>query len=222
MTTYYRENVNNKNISEEKNITKKNPVKVDVYHGSGSRFDKFDQKQSRIHNDFMGGGIGYFTDHKGVAKTYAKSMAKRAATKEKKSDAAPRLYHTTLNMKNVFDVDHEFHGEKLKKLLPDDHESFARGAGLMKLGTDRHKVISDLKSGNVKLTGHQVFKGLSSGGINTAKARDHLRSHGYDGLRYNGGVNMDMSQKHNVYIPYDADSITINKRTRLVKKTTNG
>lgn len=196
-----------------------NPVNVDVYHGSGSHFSKFDQKNARIPNDFMGGGIAYFTDHKDVAKTYASSMAKRA-TKNKESDAHPRLYHTTLKMNNVFDVDHKFSGDKLKNVLPDekDHESFARGAGLMKLGVDRHKVLANLKDGNVELTGHQVFKGLSRGGIDTAKARDHLISKGYDGLRYNGGVNMDMTTKHNVYIPYHADSITINRRTKLVKK----
>jgi hypothetical protein len=30
-----------------------------VYHGSGAKFDQFDQKKSRIPNDFYGGGVAY-------------------------------------------------------------------------------------------------------------------------------------------------------------------
>jgi hypothetical protein len=186
-----------------------NPVNVDVYHGSGKKFDKFDQRQARIPNDHMGGGIAYFTDNKDVAGTYAKSMAKTQKTK------TPHVYHSTLSMNNVFDVDHEFSGDKLKHVLPDDereHENFARGAGLLKLGgPDKYSVLSKLRSGQTKLTGAQVFKGLSRGNVDTAKARDHLISKGYDGIRYNGGENMDMATRHNVYMPYNADSIKINK-----------
>ena len=184
-----------------------NPIKVQAYHGSGRKFDEFDQRQARIKNDFYGGGIGYFTSNPDVAATYAKSMSKETKT--------PHVYHTTLNMNNVFDVDHKFSGEKLKGILPDDVESFARGAGLMKLGTDKYKVLSDLKSGNTELTGHQVFKGLSRGMNDTAKARDHLISKGYDGIRYNGGENMKMATKHDVYIPYRADSIEIKKVEKI-------
>lgn len=184
---------------------------VNLYHGAGARFDKFDSKHNRVANDHMGGGVGYFTDDHEVAKTYARDASKR------KNGSQPFVYHTTVNMKNVFDVDHEFTGHKLKHVLPDDHEEFARGAGLLNYGSDKYKVLSDLKSGNAKLTGHQVFKGLSRGNVNTAKAREHLKSKGYDGLRYNGGDNMNQ-KKHNVYIPYHDDAIKINKRTVLVKK----
>ena len=192
-----------------------NPVEVDAYHGSGHLFRKFDQKHARIPNDHMGGGVGYFTDHHDVSKTYARSMARHAKT------STPYVYHTKLKMKNVFDVDHEFHGDKLKHVLPDDpkhHEQFARSAGLMKPGTNRHQVLNDLKDGKHKLTGKQVFFGLSHGGINTAKAREHLIKKGYDGIRYNGGENMNMATRHNVYMPYDADSIKIHKITQLVNK----
>lgn len=191
-----------------------NPVEVDVYHGSGSKFNGFDQSKARIRNDHMGGGVGYFTDNHSVAKTYAKSMAKSQKTN------TPYIYHTKLKMNKVFDVDHEFTGDKLKHILPHEkeHEDFARGAGLLKLGDDKHKVLSNLRSGNVKLSGHQVFKGLSKGNVNTAKARSHLMSKGYDGMRYNGGENMNMDTKHNVYMPYNSDSIKINKITKLVKK----
>jgi hypothetical protein len=194
-----------------------NPVEVDAYHGSGKLFKKFEQKHARIQNDFFGGGIGYFTDHHGVGKTYAKSMARSQKTN------TPYVYHTKLKMKNVFDVDHEFTGDHLKHLLPDDekeHERFARGAGLMRAGADRFKVLNDLKTGSHKLTGKQVFFGLSHGGINTAKARDHLIKKGYDGIRYNGGENMGMDTRHNVYMPYNADSIKIHKITTITKKIT--
>ncbi|MDR3503048.1 MAG: hypothetical protein P4L79_10760 [Legionella sp.] len=190
--------------------TTQNPVNVNVYHGSGQVFDKFDQSKSRIENDHMGGGVGYFTSNPDVAKTYAKSMAR-------KSNTEPQVYHTNLKMKNVFDVDHEFTGDKLKHVLPDDHEGFARGAGLMKVGGDKYKTLNDLKDGKLNLKGHEVFKGLSRGGVNTAGARQHLIKKGYDGMRYNGGVNMDMATKHDVYMPYNANSITIKKREPVNK-----
>lgn len=196
-------------IKEANESFDKNPVQVDAYHGSGSRFSQFRQDHARIPNDYYGGGIGYFTDNKEVGKTYARNMGKKTGEN--------MLYHTTLRMNNVFDVDHKFSGEKLKAILPhpSQHEDFARGAGLMRLGTDKYKVLSDLKSGNMTLTGDEVFKGLSRGMVNTAAARSHLISKGYDGIRYNGGTNMNMATKHNVYMPYNASSITINKRFKV-------
>ena len=199
-------------IKEAYLIESANPVSVDVYHGSGKLFRKFDQQNARIPNDFYGGGQGYFTDHKGVGTQYAKAMSKYHKTN------TPYLYHTTLKMNNVFDVDHHFTGDKLKHVLPDDpkhHEDFARGAGLLHVGADKYDVLAKLKSGSLKLTGKQVFNGLS-GGVNTAKAREHLIKKGYDGLRYNGGENME-AVKHNVYIPYNASSIKINKISKIVK-----
>jgi len=196
-------------IEEVNEALGQNPVQVDAYHGSGRRFSQFKQAHARIPNDYYGGGIGYFTDSKEVGKTYAKNMGKKTGNNI--------LYHTTLKMDNVFDVDHTFSGEKLRAILPhpSQHEDFARGAGLMKLGTDKYKVLSDLRSGNISLTGDQIFKGLSRGMVNTAAARQHLISKGYDGLRYNGGTNMKMATKHNVYIPYNASGITINKRFKV-------
>jgi hypothetical protein len=192
-----------------------NPVKVNAYHGSNKRFSKFDQKLATIPNDYYGGGVAYTTDSPKVGISYAKTMTRARKT------GSPHVYHVGLDMKNVFDVDHEFTGDKLKHVLPDnekEHENFARGAGLLRLGgEDKYKVLSKLRSGEMKLTGAQVFKGLSGGMINTARARDHLIRKGYDGLRYNGGENMD-TERHNVYIPYNADSITINKVSKVVKK----
>lgn len=176
-----------------------------VYHGSGSRFSKFEQSKARIANDFYGGGVAYFTDDLGVGITYAKSMAKK--TKED-----PIVYTVKLKLNKIFDVDAVFTGKELIDILPSDIEDFARGAGLLGLNSDKYKVLADLKSGKVKLTGDQVFKGLSKGMNTTAKARQHLINNGYDGLRYNGGVNMGMAKKHNVYLAYDAKDIEIIKR----------
>lgn len=182
-----------------------------VYHGSGSKFDKFDQNKARITNDFYGGGVAYFTDNLGVAKTYAKSMAR-------KTNDEPRIYTVKLTMSKVFDVDDIFSGKDLVNILPKDVEDFARGAGLLGLNSDKYMVLSNLKSGNMKLSGDQVFKGLSKGMNATAKARDHLISKGYDGLRYNGGVNMGMATKHSVYLSYDAKDIEIQKKQVIRKK----
>ena len=191
-----------------------NPVSVDTYHGSGRLFGKFDPSKARVKNDNYGGGI-YTTDSKKVGISYAKTMARQQKT------GTPHLYHTGLDMKNVFDVDHEFTGDKLKHVLPDDekkHEDFARGAGLLRLGgEDKYSVLSKLRRGELKLTGDQVFKGLSRGGVNTAYARSHLINKGYDGLRYNGGENMN-TERHNVYIPYNTDSISIKKVSKIVNK----
>ena len=183
-----------------------NPVNTFAYHGTDKNFDKFNQGAARIVNDHMGGGVGYFTSNPDVAKTYARSMARKNESNN------PQLYHTNLNMKNVFDVDHDFTGDKLKHVLPSDVEGFARGAGLLKVGQDKYTTLNKLRDGELNLKGHEVFKGLSRGGVDTARAREHLISKGYDGMRYNGGLNMNMDTRHDVYMPYHPDAITINKR----------
>lgn len=172
-----------------------------VYHGSGSVFEKFDQGKARIANDYFGGGVAYFTDDFPVGITYAKSMAKK--TKEQ-----PIVYTVKLSLKKVFDVDDFFNGKNLISILPANLDDFARGAGLMTMTADKYKVLYDIKNGLINMTGHQVFLGLSRGMNNTAAARKHLTAKGYDGLRYNGGVNMG-AKRHNVYLAYDANDIQI-------------
>ena len=183
-----------------------------AYHGSNAKFAKFDQGKARIINDFYGGGVAYFTSNKDIAKTYANSMVK--------SKGGERyIYEVELSLKKIFDVDHKFTGKELTKFFDaKEAEDFARGAGLMKAGSDRYVVIGKLKDGDYELTGDQVFKGLSRGMVNTAKARQKLISLGYDGLRYNGGLNMNAATKHDVYLVYNADDIKIKKLFKVVKK----
>ena len=178
-----------------------------VYHGTNARFDKFDQRKSRIVNDNYGGGVAYFTDGLSLAITYAKNMAK-------KQGGDPLVYTVELKLSKLFDVDHEFTGKELVNILPSDVNDFGRGAGLLRLGSDEYKIISNLKSGNMKLTGEQVYRGLSKGNTQTAKARDHLIEKGYDGLRYN----MPVTPKQSVYLAYDAKDITITKRQKVAVK----
>lgn len=188
----------------------KNPVTVTAYHGSGHKFTEFSQIHAKIPNDFYGGGIGYFTDSHPIAKTYAVASSKITRT--------PHVYHTELNMQNVFDVDHKFSGKKLIRLLPKDTKEFAKSAGLLNASNmdNENSILGSLERGDIELTGHQLFWGLSKGGTKTAQARDHLiKRGGYDGLRYNGGVNMNQETRHNVYIPYNAASIKIHKVERL-------
>jgi len=180
-----------------------------AYHGSNSRFSKFDAKKARIPNDFYGGGIAYFTDDLKIGIQYAKGMSKKTGE--------PLVYTVKLTFKKLFDVDDIFTGKDLINILPDDIDSFARGAKLMSGSKDKFEVMVELKRGDIKLTGDQVWKGLSLGQVNTAKAREYLISKGYDGLRYNGGVNMGM-KKHSVYLAYYPKSITIEKRQKLAKK----
>lgn len=175
-----------------------------VYHGTASKFKRFEQSKARVLNDFFGGGVAYFTADKSVAKTYA-----NAARKRLKKDMGI-VYVCKVSFKNVFDVDRKYSGQELVRLLPDDVESFVRGSGIA-AGTDRDKLLtamSRVERGDIELTGRQVFDGLSRGMVNTAKTRDHLMKLGFDALRYNGGENMD-DKRHDVYIAYYADDIKI-------------
>jgi hypothetical protein len=176
-----------------------------LYHGTNARFAQFDQSKSRIVNDFYGGGVAYFTDNLSVAKNYAKSAAKKSGD--------PIVYEVTFNPAKIFDVDDIFTGNDLIKFFSKrESEQFARGAGLLNLGADKYTVLDALEEGKLKLTGDQVFRGLSGGMIKTAAAREKLKQLGYEGLRYNGGVNMGMATKHSVYLAYHAYQIRITER----------
>lgn len=197
-----------KTTNESKVLVESKGFNGIVYHGSNAVFKKFEQSKSRIPNDFYGGGVAYFTDNLKVAATYARSMTKNYG-------GEPIIYTVELNFENLFDVDDVFTGKELVDILPKDLDSFARGAGLLGLDADQYKVLGNLKVGNIKLSGDQVFKGLSKGMNTTANARQHLISKGFDGLRYNGGDNMGMAIKHNVYLAYDVNDITMKKGQRL-------
>lgn len=183
-----------------------------VYHGSGTKFDKFDQRKARVANDFYGGGVAYFTNDQKVGIQYAKSMAKVAKT------TTPYVYTVKLKLKKIFDVDHEFAGQELIDILPKDLDKFMRGAGLLGLQANEVMIRYKLEKGKMSLTGDEIFKGLSSGMNQTAATREYLISKGYDGLRYNGGLNMNMRTKHDVYLAYDATDIEIIKVQKVVPK----
>ena len=174
-----------------------------LYHGTNQLFDKFDQNKSRVLDDYYGGGVAYFTDTLKVAHRYAKSMVN-------KYKGEPYVIEANLNLGNVFDVDQQFTGKDLTKFVGQkkDVEDFARGAGLLKYGVDKYQVMASLESGNERLTGEQVFKGLSLGMKQTAKAREKLKKLGYDTLRYNGGGE-GITTKHSVYIAFYNTNITI-------------
>lgn len=181
-------------------------MKITAYHGSNMRFATFDDRLARIVNDFYGGGIAYFTESMDVAKSYASNMFR-------KYGGDRYVYETDLDLSKIFDVDQEFKGQELIKLVGKMNlETFARGARLLPLGSDRLKVLASLREGSMVLTGHQVFMGLSNGMKNTAEARKMLMNAGYDGLRYNGGQNMGMATRHNVYLAYYPRSVQIKKR----------
>lgn len=175
-----------------------------AYHGTNSRFDRFDKSKARIRNDLYGGGIAYFTDSLDIGKSYARTMSKK--------DGIPIVYEVELNLKKTFDVSHIFTGSELTKFLENiDVEQFARGARLLQ-GGSRLETISNLKSGKVSLTGDLVFRGLSNGMNQTAKARAILERMGYDSLRYNGDMMEMTATKHNVYLAYNPISIDIKQR----------
>jgi len=181
-----------------------------AYHGSGELFKEFDQNKARIANDYWGGGVGYFTRNKNIAKLYAKAMSKITKT--------PYVYTVNLSLEKIFDQNDTFSGSRLINLLPKDLDKFSRGAGLMSLhyleNIDKFLLIHKLKKGDITLTGKQVFFGLSGGGINTSVARKTLIKNGYDALRYEGGVLMGVVS-HDVFVVYFKKSIEINDIEKL-------
>lgn len=185
-------------------------MQIRCYHGSGSEFEEFQTSKSRVKDDYYGGQL-YFTDNKGVAKQYAYAMTKVAKTKHNPL-AIEHIYTVELKMNKIFDVDREYTGKELTKLVKNPEE-FARSAGLLKYGTDKYEVIARISSGDIVMTGDELFRGLSGGMVKTAKAREQLKKSGYDGLRYNGGQVTpswgSVHIKHNVYIPYYPQNIKI-------------
>ena len=136
-----------------------------------------------------------------------------------KKSGKPYVYTVKFTPKKVFDVDETFTGDELVKLLPAaDLAGFASGAGILKFGEDRALVQVRLKKGRYTLTGDEIFKGLSRGMVNTAKAREHLKKKGYTAIRYNGGVNMNMARKHDVYVAWDPKDIRIDKIQQVVSR----
>jgi hypothetical protein len=189
-------------------------MQLNLYHGTNQRFVKFEQSKARIANDYYGGGVAYFTDNLDIAKGYASSM-------QKKSGGDKLIYQVVLNIMKLFDVDQKFSGKDLMAFIDKkSSEEFARGAGLLSLGSDKYKVLDELESGRMVLTGDQVFKGLSQGMNKTAQAREKLKKLGYDALRYNGGAMGITAQKHNVYIAYDANKIRIIEPRMIVASET--
>jgi hypothetical protein len=155
---------------------------------------------AKIQNDYYGGGF-YFTPNLEVAKIYAKSAVRKTGGKEV-------IYRVQLSLKKTFDVDKEYSGDELKKLVGSNFEMFARSAGLLSLGRDRYAIMADLKEGNTVMTGAEIFKGMSNGMINTAKAREQLKKLKYDSLRYNPVQHANRT-KHEVYIVYNEANVRI-------------
>ena len=178
-----------------------------LYHGTNQDFEEFSQDKARLINDYYGGGVAYFTDNFDVAETYAKSMARSKG-------GSLYVFEIFLDIKKLFDVKDEFSGPMLTRFFDSkkDIEEFARGAGLLKYGVDKNKILASLELGNMNLTGEQVFNGLSAGMNKTARARSKLKKLGYDTLRYDGGKNMNAAIKHNVYITYYSNRIHINSK----------
>jgi hypothetical protein len=179
-------------------------MKYKAFHGTNGRFGKFEQSKARIANDLYGGGVAYFTDTLDIAKSYASSMARRLGGEK-------YIYEVELDIKRMFDVDTIYTGKILLDMIGNDFDTFARGAKLFRAGDDRLEVISKLKSGQMNLNGDQVFRGMSNGMVNTKAAREKLIRLGFDGLRYNGGVQMG-GNRHSVYLAYKAEGIVIKDR----------
>lgn len=183
-----------------------------LYHGAPTNFDSFRQEFSRSPNDYYGGGLAYLTTSFDVATTYAKAGLKRQTG----AGTDPIVYTVEANFKKTFDVDSVIKGEDLLDFIPKGKvDEFARGAGLIKFSDSPYEVKARLLGGRIELTGDQIFKGLDKALGGSSKVRDYLIKMGYDSLRYNGGANMSMATRHDVYIAYKASTLRIVDKTPL-------
>ncbi len=171
-----------------------------AYHGTNQVFEEFKSSYGRVTNDYYGGGVAYCTDEINVARQYARSAAKRGGKEV--------IYRVRLNLGKTFDVNHEYKGNALLRLIGSDIEGFARSAGLLPYGVDKFKVINDIRSGETPLKGDVIFKGLSRGMVNTVKAREALKHNGFTSLRYNP-VQHSQRLRHSVWIMYNERDIDI-------------
>lgn len=177
---------------------------IDLYHGTSGQFTKFSQASARSANDLWGGGVGYFTDDEGIAQSYARAANKRT----KKGETVMKV---KLSVSNPFDTTKEYSGKETLEYFNKSGmkaEDFLRFAGKMNLGADKFVLAAKLKSGELGMTGAEIFKGLSRNQMAGSAARDLLIKMGHDSLLYSGGDNMG-GKKHNVYIAYDPNKITI-------------
>jgi hypothetical protein len=173
-------------------------MKIIAYHGSNVEFDKFDQSKARIRNDLYGGGVAYFTNSLDMAKSYARVMSQKSGI--------PLVYEAALTINKLFDIDTLYRGNNLVQFLDmKEVETFARGAKLLAMGQNRIQTLANLRAGDMVLSGDQIFKGLSHGMNQTAKARMKLAKMGFDALRYN-------AQGNSVYLMYNAHQIKIDNR----------
>ena len=157
-------------------------IDKNVYHGSNARFVEFTDRTKRIKEDLFGGGLAYFTDTYEVGEKYAKAM-------QKKYGGFQFVYKVRMTLRECFDVNYEYTGETFLKIYQQTKytpEEFARRAGLLIYGVNKYGIFGDIKSGRQKLTGAQLWKGLSNGGNENIKAQNVLKKCGCDGLRYNG------------------------------------
>lgn len=191
---------------------------IKVWHGSGTNFNTIDLSKGRMaDNDYYGGGNGkgfYVTTEQKIAIGYA--LAARNA-------ASPTLYEMSYTPSGrVFDVDEKYSGPALQRFLPKSRsllEEFCRHAGLFKGLTDRTDALlieGRIEEGKMELSGDQIFKGLSEGQRTQGRAADILKSHGYVGLRYNGG-RITGSAPHDVYISYKPSDLKILKKYSVKK-----
>lgn len=189
-------------------LFEKSPAAV-VYHGTASHFDQFDDTKARSPNDLYGGGIAYFTDSFPIAQSYSRAAKRR---KNMPKDSEPTVIKAQLNLKKTFDIDQLYSSDIVKKIIKISNikmEDFLRGAGLLRLGgKDQYQLETELDRGELKLTGKQIFYGISGGGAKSTHAREILKKAGFDSLRYTGGEIMG-GEKHNVWLPFYKEQINI-------------
>ena len=170
-----------------------------VYHGSNYVFDRFDPAKPKLPNTLYGGGLAYLTDSRDIAKLYAKQMSSRVGF--------PIVYTATLHLKKVFDVSANYTGDELVKLLPSDVKSFASEAKLVS-SSKPEDVAHFLSTGQVTLDGLTIFNGLSKNMTRSVEARHHLKTLGYDGLRYGAGTS-SQNMKSSMFLIYDLSSVKL-------------
>lgn len=175
-----------------------------LYHGSNiPDLDFTDPEQSVVpesHREY-GDALAYFTDCQDSAIRYATSMT---ATEGGKAC----VYSAYINTGECFDLDAYYTTDRLVEIIDGiDLRLFGKGLGILNSYSDEYAMISSLRYGKLKLTGKEIFKGLSFALESPSAALYHIVDLGYDCVKFKCS-NIGM-KPHTIYLVDDAEKIQL-------------
>lgn len=192
--------------TELSNVWKEgNGYVVQVYHGTGNEFKKFDLKYADK-TAFYGPG-GYFTESPELAQTYA--------TTERGSK--PNVVATILHIKKPFDTRKQFTTGEIEQLnleLPKSKDLSTSLSPRERTGTGRwayNQLLKKLGFGNNEGKSDIEAK---------IRTTEYLKKLGYDAIVYTGGQEVG-DIPHTVWVMLNAKGIELKTHPNTLKKITS-